>query len=630
MKGKRFSWRSFGLWAVVSAALAIVLCPFAVWCSSFFSGNLSNAPDPVTVYTTLDLGAWFAHLRSCVVDDNRRIALLVLWLVVLFIPLAFENGAAFYVDDREVKGGILGDQQVHDRRGEILKRNYTWDGAAKPPAYGLVMGGYPGAEIVFKATHAAIVAPSGSGKTRGSVYETVDLLSTNRNNSLLILDPSGEIHAMTVDGIKARGYGGVFLLDLNNGKRGDRYNPLQIVIDCHRRGDGDSAEARAQEIGDILSPEQGTENDYFNRAAAGLIAAVCHLVATLDEVPDDRRTMWSVAQTVYKGTDGGAEALKGFIREQGTESPAYVMASAFMASSDKTESSILSTVSNALQMFNTASMKYITGGGGIGVEGVMREPTVVYMRVLPRGNQANKLASLFLAQHLAETLRQGDRGSIVPTYVVGDEFHSIPRFDLVTAVEQGRKYGLHYYMWVQSLAGFDAYSTKAENGKEAVLANADVKVLYKAGSVSDAEYFERLGGKRTVQARNTGTSTHSQGVTDSEGYSEREIANWAQGDLMARDPFKDGVLVFANVSGEDGRNGKYVVPVPDVTATPTARNFPTFGSREHERDAIASIEARLDKGAEKIFIPQAWTPDFGGAIAGGGAPPDDDDAVFGI
>ena len=632
MSGKKLNWRAFGIWMIMSAVIAIALCPFAVWCGRLFAGDISRSFDPVSIYTAFDISGWASCLKGCTAVRSCQVALLALFLLVFCVPFAFERGAVFYVDDREVGGGILGDQHVYDKKSDLLRRNYTWNGSGKPPVYGLVMGGYSDAEIIFKATHAAIIAPSGSGKTRGSVYETIDLLSYGRENSMIVCDPSGEIYAMMADGLKARGYKSIFLLELNKGRRGDQYNPLQIISDCYRRGDGDSAEARAQEIGDILSPEQGGENDYFNRAAAGLIAAICYLVATLEEVPDERRTMWSVAQTVYKGTDGGAEALKDFIRGHGSESPAFVMASAFLASSDKTESNILSTVVNALQIFNTASMKYITGGCVISAEGAMREPTVVFMRVLPRGNQANKLASLFLAQHLAETLRQGDRGSLVPTYIIGDEFHAIPRFDLVTAVEQGRKYGLHYYMWVQSLAAFDTYSTQTEDGRSAVVANADVRILYKAGSDREAQAFQQLGGTRTIWVRNTSSSAHVRGVTDSEGYSEREVSNWTQGDLMARDPFKDGVLVFANISGEDKRNGKYVIPVPDVTATPTARNFPTFGSREHERRVISSVEARLDERAAEAFTPIAWVPDYGslGVDRGLDHQADPDFSLFGI
>ncbi|MBQ9001504.1 MAG: type IV secretory system conjugative DNA transfer family protein [Eggerthellaceae bacterium] len=609
MVHKRFNWRAFGSWAVVSAVLAVALCPFAVWGSHLFNGNLAGAPNPIAVYASLDFVTWLADLQACLTVREFQIALLALFAILLFCPFLVENGEVFSTEEREVESGILGDQRVFKTKREVLSRNYTWDGAGKPPVYGLAMGGYPGKQVIIPANHSAIVAPSGSGKTRGSVYETIDALSVAAENSLVVSDPSGEIFAMMGEGLAARGYN-VRLLDLNDGKRGERYNPLQAIAERHACGDEDGAEARAVEIGDVLSPEQGGENDYFDRAAAGLIAAVCYLVATLDGVPDDARTLWSVAQTVYKGTDGGSEALKGFIRDQGTDSAAYVLASSFMASSDKTESNILSTVNNVLTMFNAASIKYATGGSEITPSQPMREPTAIFLRTLPKGNQANKLASLYLAQHLAETLRQGDRAALVPTYVIGDEFHAIPRFDLVTAVEQGRKYSLHYYMWVQSLTGFDAFSTKTEDGKEAVLANADVKVLYKAGSVSDAAYFETLGGRRTVRTKSTGTSTRDNAVTDSEGYAERDVANWAQGDLMQRDPYADGVLVFANVSGEAKHNGKFEIPVPDVTATPTARNFATFGSREHESQVISRVEARLSGNAKKIFIPRTWTPDF--------------------
>ncbi len=614
----------------ISAVAAIALCPFAVMLHGLFDGDVSSFDNVLAPYR--DFGLFADMLASCIGDEELRVYLLAMAALLALMLLGSTKDAIFNTRDREVKDGILGDQKVLTKKRDILRKNYTWSGEGNPPVDGIAIGSVLGRTVIAPANHAAIIAPSGSGKTRGSVYQTIDALTYEGKNSLIVTDPSCEIYMMMAAGLEERGYP-VHLLDFHASRRGSRYNPLAVIIERHRQGDTSSAEARAREIGDILCPETGSESDFFTRAAGGAIAAVCYLVATLDEVPDSKRNLWSVIQTMLKGTQGGTAKLKGFITSGGSESPAYVMASTFLTAEDKVENSILSSLQDALQPFSSADMKYLTSASELGVTEVIEKPCVVFMHTLPKGNQANKIASLFLAQHLSETLRRGDRATLNPVFVVGDEFHAIPRFDLVTAVEQGRKYGLHYYMYVQSLAGFDGYSTRTENGKDAVLANADVKVLYKAGTPSDAAYFEVLGGKRTVQTRNTGTSSSANSSTSSEGFSEREVMNWPQGEVLARDPVRDGVLVFTNISGEAKRNGKFEIPVPDVTRTPTARNFATFGDRAHEREVMSRIEAELeDKAARRLVVFAAWTPAFDDVMADDGACPSEasDDDIFGL
>lgn len=614
-----------------AAAAALALCPFAVTLHGLFDGDLSSFDDALAPYR--DFGLFAQTLASCLEDGELRVYLLAMVALFAVLLLGSTKDAILNTRDREVKDGILGDQRVFTKRRDIARRNYTWHGEGKPPVDGIAIGSVLGRTVIAPANHAAVIAPSGSGKTRGSVYQTIDALTYEGKNSLIVTDPSCEIFMMTAKGLEERGYP-VHLLDFHASRRGSRYNPLAVIIERHRQGDTSSAEARAREIGDILCPETGSESDFFTRAAGGAIAAVCYLVATLDEVPDSKRNLWSVIQTILKGTQGGTDKLKGFIMSGGSESPAYVMAATFLTAEDKVENSILSSLQDALQPFSSADMKYLTSASELSVTEVIEKPCIVFMHTLPKGNQANKIASLFLAQHLSETLRRGDRATLNSVYVIGDEFHAIPRFDLVTAVEQGRKYGLHYYMYVQSLAGFDGYSTRTENGKDAVLANADVKVLYKAGTPSDAAYFEVLGGKRTVQTRNTGTSSSANSSTSSEGFSEREVMNWPQGEILARDPVKDGVLVFTNISGEAKRNGKFEIPVPDVTRTPTAHNFETFGDRDHERAAMSRIEAELEgKAASRLVVFAAWTPGFDDVEDNNGdACPDaaSDDDIFGL
>ena len=510
---------------------------------------------------------------------------------------------------REVKGGVLGKQSSIKAANEIAAKCPMWNGKSEPPD-GVVLGFVRGKAAVFECVHCAVCAPSGSKKTRGSVYPTVDALSFSGKNNLLITDPSLEIYCMAGKCLADRGYE-VFLLDLENPRQGARYNPLKLIADLSEAGKGEFAEDRAREVGSILFPEKGNENDIFVNAAGGVFAACAFAVATLPEVPNGQRHIWSVVKTIMAGTLDGAAALKDWIRRFGSESPIAAMAATFLASEGKLESSILASLHDGLQPFTSQNMRWLTSASDLDIDKMMAGRSAVFVHTLGPGAPANRIASLFLAQHWAETQRLGKRRGLRSCWVVGDEFHSLPKFDLPHALEQARKYGLHYAMYTQSFSGYDQYKTQKEDGKDAILANCDVKALYKAGSDLDARYFETLGGFKTIRTRNTGEQRQGVGRSgSSEGFSEQKVPLWPQGDILERSPEKDGVLVIQSAIGAR-EAGKFEIPVVDASRTFVSSHFETLGTPDFERKAIAETLDGLETKAAGIAIDVAgWQPDF--------------------
>lgn len=163
-------------------------------------------------------------------------------------------------------------------------------------------------------------------------------------------------------------------------------------------------------------------------------------------------------------------------------------------------------------------------------------------------------------------------------------------------------------MYLQSFSGLDQYIT-GENGKDSILANCDLKVLYRAGSDKDAEYFERLSGFRSVLVENTGETR--QGVMrggSSQGFTEQKAPLWPAGDILERNPASDGALVIQAANGARPA-GKFEVPIKDVSRTFTARHFETIGTPEFELGVINRALDELDALAASIPIEvEGWHP----------------------
>ena len=596
------------LLALVAAIAAPLLLPIF---TSYLSGEKPSFAHLLPMLTSQDpFAAWQSYLVEQSSQDYFFAGMAMIIALLAFFAGAFLLYAKTQSSSRKVDNGVLGGQKAIASKAQILRECPAWDGKSEP-VDGVVVGSVRNKAVLLPCNHAAINAPSGSFKTRGSVYGTADALSFTGKNNLVFTDPSMEIYCVASPCLKARGYS-IQLLDLENPRQGSRWNPLELIHYTYwDRQDLARAESLAREIGSTLFPAPGGDNDVFINGAAGLFSAVAFKVATSPEIPDESRHLWSVVCTIVEGTSGGAEPLKRWLAQEGNRTPQAIMAKIFLDATGKFEASILGELHNGLQYLTSANARWLTSASDLRISQLGQQQTAVFIHTMGPGNPANKLASLFFSQLWAETQSQGRYRTLRPCWVIGDEWHAVPRFDLVTAVEQGRKYGLHFIMYTQSFSGYDQYRTNKEDGKDAILANCDVKALFKAGSDQDARYFETLSGFKTIRTESTGrTSSGSWTKSSSTSYSEQKVPVWPMGDILARNPQKDGALVIRN-AGNGYDSAKLEVPLVDASKTFTAAHFGTLGTPEYERQVIAVTLSGLERRAAAIPIEvDAWFPDF--------------------
>ena len=515
-------------------------------------------------------------------------------------------------ESREVENSPLGKQRAITSKRLIRKMNDVWDGINLPERSGICVGSLDGKSVFAEAVHSVHVAPSQSGKSRGSVFQSIDYNTFSRKQNIVVTDPSLELFVQSRRALEDRGYK-VYLIDLESGW-GNTLNPIAPISVLCRAGETSKAQERARELASILSPKNGDQNDWVAAGAAGVIAGVAYAIASSEGIPDDARNLWTCYLAILEGSKSGTCApLKSWLESFGMESPAAFLSASFRAAADKQEASILSAVDDAFAPFATDTMRSIVSGSEFDISHFPDERVAVFIRTLPASDDRNKLASVILAQLWSEYARRGIyRNSLRPCQVLADEAHVLPRFDLVTAFEQGRKCGFHLHLWLQSFSGLDKYKTAQEDGKDAILANASLKTLFRAGSRSDAEYFSAMSGEKVVLARSVGEGKSSSGTSSNDSLAERNVPVWSVGDILDRDPSNHGILVIKNVVGHPERSGRFEIPVADVTKTPTARNFaPAFGSPDYEAEFIAGeLDQLADGSAIQNRTIASWKPDF--------------------
>ena len=95
-------------------------------------------------------------------------------------------------------------------------------------------------------SHSLVIGATGSGKTQSIILPMLKM-SYMANNSIVIGDRLGNLYRENGDKLKEEGYH-VVVLDFENAKYGNAWNPLKVPYDLYKEGDFDKAFTMVEEI----------------------------------------------------------------------------------------------------------------------------------------------------------------------------------------------------------------------------------------------------------------------------------------------------------------------------------------------------------------------------------------------
>lgn len=608
---------------VASIVLAMLACPvLAVPIDRLVAGlplDASAVPtafDPGTV-----LGWWLSGTFALCPAGTALTLLLSLCTCAL---LAWSSA----INARAEDGGVLGDARVRTGR-EVVRGSMTWDGSASPSARGFVYGftkwhGKP-CYLYEPKKMTFVSGATGSGKSRYLYLPSIDLLSYGDGSNgsepatLVVSDVKNELIELTGDELARRGYR-VLLLDTQHPYRGQRFNPLQQVIDLHAEGRDQEAEQAADAIAELVVQDDETgKGSHWTASARGLLSALVLLVSMSDDCPEESKHLATVCEVLDRGTeakgDDPAEPLKAVFRALPQGDPAKSRASQFVSSGGNELRSILSTPKVALRPFSSTPVAWMTSGSDVDPRGVLAEKTALFLHVLDEGSPYNCIAAMFLSQLWAsvQAVADTDGGRLPrPVQILGDEWGNLPRVECLPALlSLGRSYGVLWVGAVQDISQLNKYGER--DGRRKILANCGVKVAMKLAEEEDRRYFTELIGKTTRHTQGTSSSRAASGSSASTSYSESAddvIHAWEWREMS---PDRDGIIVVKHADNgmPASRAGVFRSPVTDCTNTPTKEHF-DLGTPEHEAERRRAYQARLDaSAAEKVAeeVP-VWCPEW--------------------
>lgn len=602
---------------IASAAITVLVAPFLAQPSSLILHG--ETPDFISVLGSADISdvpAWWLSGSFIPCLDGLLATRAIIFLICLL--LVFSSASTQRADD----GGVLG--SAHIKKGaKAINGSATWDGKQGPKTRGFVYGFVKGRYLFEPNRFVLVDGSTGSGKTRFCLIPTLDLLTYSDKpnhsepHSVLVSDVKNELIELTGDELERRGYK-VLLLDTQHPMRGNRYNPLQILVDHANQGLTEDAEQEADTIASvIIAGEKSGNAAHWTESARALLSAAILLVAFSAECPDEAKNLATVNEVVCRGTEGEGQdptaPLKSAFRALPRNHPARSRASQFLSSGGNELRSIVSTAKAQIRIFGSSSVAWMTSASDIDPYQVLTEKTALFLHVMDEGSPYNKVCTILLDQlwSAAQSVADMHGGTLPrPFTIVGDEWGNLPEVKSLPAIlSLGRSYNVFWIGAVQNIAQLNKYGER--DGRRKILANCNVKVALKLGEAEDRQYFTELIGKTTRHTQGTSTSRGASGGSGTTSYSEHAddlIHAWEWTEMS---PDKDGALVVKMAMNgiPASHAGSFQTPLVDCTKTPTKAHF-GLGTREHERAKRQAYQGRLDARAESHKGEEApvWYP----------------------
>ncbi len=355
-----------------------------------------------------------------------------------------------------------------------------------------------------------IVGGSGSGKTAS--YSIPNAHQTL--GSYIFTDPKGELYDNTAGYLKEQGYE-IKLLNLVNPESSDSYNPIQ-----HIQSEID-VDIIASTIVRGQKSEQGAGTDpYWDNMSELLLKALIYYL--LAARPPEEQNLASCAELVRAAnSNGNSNLLSELINKLPYDHPARMNYKSVELASDKTYSSILSSLQSKLGKFDSKDIASVTSTNTINFDDIATKKTAVYVVSSDTHTAYDFLLTIFFSQMIQQLYDFADKnGGKLPmkTFFILDEFANIgqiPDFDKKISTSRSR--GISFSVILQNL---DQLKAIYEKSYETIIGNCDTHVFLGSNSFATVEYFSKELGEKTIS--HNSKSVNRDNMDARKGFSESD------------------------------------------------------------------------------------------------------------
>lgn len=330
---------------------------------------------------------------------------------------------------------------------------------------------------------AGLVTIAGTGAGKG-VSQVIPTLLTY-SGSAIVVDPKGEIHAVTARRRREMGQHVVRLNPFGDGSS-SAINPLDLISGRAPSAVDDCYQLARQMVGSSLNNDPFWDDTARRLIAGTLLFIVTHLPSQYRELVTLRRIWFASEEDLASilGAMSMSDAHDGLVRET---------AEIYLAAPDRTRASILTTLREHLSFL--ASRR---GTAGLRQNGMDlkahrdRVPMTVYLTVPPQYLASHaKLLRIWIGTLISSAVRRKTRPAIPDLFLI-DEAAQLGRLDeLLVAASLLRGYGIRTWTFWQSIGQIE--QLYGARGRE-FLDNAGAISMFGVGNASVAAAITAVTG----------------------------------------------------------------------------------------------------------------------------------------
>ncbi|MBE2977735.1 VirD4-like conjugal transfer protein, CD1115 family, partial [Priestia megaterium] len=374
-----------------------------------------------------------------------------------------------------------------------------------------------------------IVGAPGSGKTQS--YLLTNLLA-ERNRSMVITDPKGEIYELSAKFKKEQHGYEVRLINFKEMLKSDRYNPIDYI----------TKEIDAEQVANtivISSMADGQKADFWIKAEIALLKTL--LLYVKYECPSEANL--ATVKRILTTHGRTPEEMDEFFENLEPDHPAFSAYMNVRMAHEKVRDSIFVSLAITLSKFDASDVRRFTETSDFQLDDIGKRKMIVYV-VLPVADSTwEPLTANFFTQMFQRLYDVADKNfNNLPVHVnlFLDEFPNlgkIPGYEEILAT--CRSYGISSSTIIQSFGQLiDKYNKEKA---EAILGNCSLRYVLGVGDKLTSEYFADLIGKTTIEKSSKSISKNSKGGSDSksDSYSGRQLI---MADELTRMPRDEAIL----------------------------------------------------------------------------------------
>ena len=621
--------------AAAGAAIDLTALPAAWgWLAQTASGVVSavryalspsSADPPGVAAATPSLESPLDALPAILSGEQRGAFLLAaLAVLVACIGVALAGRLS---DDRRLHDGtwiggrrapgapIHGDARLVTRTSELRRLTRGWR-EGRPPEGGTLAVGVVGGEVrLVDSVHACVLATTGAGKSRGVAAPTA-LANFLQRRSLVINDIKGELRAWLEPYFAQAGTHRIVDVMFDAPACSARFDPLERAKAAFR-AEGDGGAARElRELARCIVPDAHKGQPFFTDGARNLFVGIALALITDDGVPEEQKTLMSVAAALAPlGRQSALERVGALVAGLPAGHPALPFLSGLTGESGGAPG-IVSTLSTYLSEYADGNVALMLHDDECALDRLGEEPTVFFVSSSSATGNYGRLVQTFVAQALSALRSCAARNAgrcPVETVLLLDEAAALGRNErIIQDLGEMRSEGVHVFWFCQSLLQIQSVSGYTREEAETILDLLKDKVVLSCSNLETARKLSDSMGSYTALAesrsRTRGTNSGSTGT--SEGTVRRALIT--PDELMRWTGRETGTLVI-----RDGR--ALALPSRDISETFVYRMLGLDGPGS-ERAAME--RALMRREVRNVAAPPVWSgPDEGARVPRRGSAP---------